>query len=558
MRKKRNIIIISIALVILIVLGLVIFLQLFSNVDNVTKATTSEASKLEAGNLFNDAYFDEETGTIKGLTSEEQKVVDNIVDDLKNYLSANGISDDIEEITENQIKLKLTDVDEETLGKLKDDVIQIILEELKENLGDVVTEDMITAVETNESLSNEVETGLGDALANIGGDLSTVAQAGIYKELDDEIEEQISRFIISDVGKNMVDDILSGNGADILTNFGDDLLGSVRGGLNDFMDFKITEQLFGSVGGEVTTLLTGKLDLVGKVGDIIGFDLDGVVGLPDKLIDGITGKVTDVINTDIAGDLVGGITGGLDNYIGSLGGGITSSITGSISEILTGDSLTLLGSTVLKQVNYPSSHQMSLEQISYEKLTSDPSLLCAGHGTHIPSVQRYRLIAQDDATIYDFPAWITPRAWPDVTPGMIIGSIGHNHINVSGDGIVAYNEGAYWTHMSAANPLRKVSTHTISRYNSFLRKGTVAESYILAHEKNTAFYADYVQLALWYLLGQEGNGSLGTKVQDQRIGRNLYQEAIGLQNAVIAQEAFVASNMGKKIVDQTNYWMNNG
>ena len=558
MRKKRNIIIISIALVILIVLGLVIFLQLFSNVDNVTKATTSEASKLEAGNLFNDAYFDEETGTIKGLTSEEQKVVDNIVDDLKNYLSANGISDDIEEITENQIKLKLTDVDEETLGKLKDDVIQIILEELKENLGDVVTEDMITAVETNESLSNEVETGLGDALANIGGDLSTVAQAGIYKELDDEIEEQISRFIISDVGKNMVDDILSGNGADILTNFGDDLLGSVRGGLNDFMDFKITEELFGNVGGELTSLLSGKLNIVGKVGDIIGLDLDGIVGLPDKLIGGITGKATDLINNNIGGDLIGGITGGLDNYIGSLGGGITSSITGSISEILTGDSFTLLDSTVLKQVNYPSD-SMSLEQISYERLSTDPSLLCAGHGVKIPSVKSSNEMSEEDATLF-VPPLINKQQWPDVIPGTIVGSVGHQHINLkSGDNLIARNEQGYWVDVNPVNPLRRVQTRTIARYNSYLRKGTVAESYILAHEKNTAYYADYVQAALWYLLGQT-NGKFGVDPQPKVsiIGNNLCQEAIGLQEAVIAQEAFVASNMGKKIVDQTNYWMNNG
>ena len=249
-----------------------------------------------------------------------------------------------------------------------------------------------------------------------------------------------------------------------------------------------------------------------------------------------------------------------------------------ISEILTGDSFTLLDSTVLKNVTY-SAQPMSLEQIPYEKLTSDPSLLCSGHGIHLPSIfgvkkpeqdanlfDRSGLIGREkvgastvEDEIFDFDVSNAGyQIWKDVAPGSIVGSIGHVNINIKGDAIAALNAAAYWTHVNDNNPLQGTTTHTIGRYNSYLRKGTVAESYILAHEKNTAFYADYVQLALWYLLGQEGNSDLGTKVQDQRIGRNLYQEAMGLQNAVIAQEAFVASNMGKKIVDQTNYWMNNG
>ena len=569
MSKKRKIII-SVTLVTIVVLGLLLLIPVLNNTVNITKAEQAETSKLESGELFQNAYYDKKTGEVVGLTEEEQKILDKILEETQQYFKDKDIDVKIEQIANNEIEVALENVSKEQSSTLKNEVLTKLSTSIKTELGDVITDEMITSIQTDEELNKQVETEIGNYISEMGDGLDSFVKTEIVDSLDDEIEDDLTKFILSNTGKEMAQDILSGNVSDIFSNYGDVLVDSVTGGVKDLVNYKISDKIFGDVDSGLKILLGDRLDIVGKAGDIIGIDLDNVIGLQDKLIDNVAGDITGTFSNTIGGALVGDISDGITTYMDSIGQGITDSITGGLVDGIAG-----LGGVpgigiekgvqILARVENDGASPGSL--IPYGDLLTNAYLFCTLHGQHIPAVQGFQKPSWD-ATLNDYPQWLG-------LPGPVFRSIEEipEYIGQKGDAmgmqlsplssINAMTRRMFIMGLTAPLPYnQRATTHTLGLYTNKIKELTPVEAYVLAHNKHTGSYPDYVQKALWYVLEYLGVQAPKSPQQDNSTdnpiwGKVLSEEAMGLDDALTSLKTFTATNSGKILVDKTNYWMKN-
>lgn len=571
MSKKRKIII-SVTLVTIVVLGLLLLIPVLNNTVNITKAEQAETSKLESDTIFQNAYYDEKTGEVVGLTEEEQKILDKILTEVKEYLEIKGIDSKIEKIANNEIEVTLENVSEEQANALGDEIIQTLAERIQEELGDVITDEMVISIQSDGKLDEEVTEEVKGYIVGLGGGLNSFVKSEIIDSLDDEIEDELTKFIISNAGQNMAMDILSGNVSDVFSNYGDLLMDSVSGGIKDLVNFKISDKIFGDVDDSLKILLGDQLDIVGRAGDIIGLDLNNVIGLPDKLLGNVVGDLTGSFSNKIGGALVGDISDGITTYMDSIGQGITDTITGGLVEgVAEIGGIPGIGKEKgterLAWVENPNPTPEKI--IPQEELENNEYLFCTLHGQHIPSntVSLGSRLVDQDATLHDFPQYLGTPIFKTVQDlPRFIGrkgeDVGLEYPNLTSLHQVTTNiMGIVLTNPPANIFSKKAVTHTLGVYSNKLKELTPVEAYVLAHDKHIGAYPDYVQRALWYVLEYLGiSAPKSPEVDNSRDpymwGETLADEAIGLDEALTALKTFTASNSGKILVDKTNYWMN--
>lgn len=572
MSKKRKIII-SVTLVTVVVLGLLLLIPVFNNTVNITKAEQAETSKLESDTIFQNAYYDEKTGEVVGLTEEEQKILDKILTEVKDYLEIKGIDSKIEKIANNEIEVTLENVSEEQANALGDEIIQTLAKRIQEELGDVITDEMVISIQSDGKLDEEVTEEVKGYIVGLGGGLNSFVKSEIIDSLDDEIEDELTKFIISNAGQNMAMDILSGNVSDVFSNYGDLLMDSVSGGIKDLVNFKISDKIFGDVDDSLKILLGDQLDIVGRAGDIIGLDLNNVIGLPDKLLGNVVGDLTGSFSNKIGGALVGDISDGITTYMDSIGQGITDTITGGLVEgVAEIGGIPGIGKEKgterLAWVENPNPTPQEL--VPQEVFKNSKYLFCTLHGQPIPYTTKMTAKSKDiDATLHNYPQWLGIPGPIFRTVAEIQGFIGQK-ADVKGmqfQPLESINASRRWSFMyGSVAPLpytEKATTRTIGLYKNKLKELTPVEAYVLAHHKQPGenVYPDYVQRALWYVLEYLGieaplNPDETPGGHNEEWGETLADEAMGLDEALTALKTFTAKNSGKILVDKTNYWMN--
>ena len=339
MKNKRKIIIISVILIFLILCTvLVIIFNPFNVVGNLNKTETAEISQYSATDLFQGAYINEETGIVEGLTQKEQQMLDSVTYDLQDYLTEQNVQANIEKLGNEKIESMFENIATNQIGNLTNKALDGIGDQLVLNAGNVITGEVLDAIKTNGELKTDLQIGLGDVLGGLKGVALDYAKVELYDQLSDQIDNEIARFMVSNMGKEMIDDIISGNTGDIIANFGDNLTTSVTEGINDYLNVRIAEEIFGDIDTRVAVLLGDRLNIVGRLSGIVegitGIDISSVMGLPEKLLGGITGIVTGIFKTDVQDVVMNGITGDLTGIVGGLGDGLTGLVSGGLGDII--------------------------------------------------------------------------------------------------------------------------------------------------------------------------------------------------------------------------------